>query len=242
MPADSHIAGPGVEDLVTANRILANEGVLDAFGHVSVRHPEQPDQFAISRSLGPELVTPEDLQVFTLDTNQVAGNPQAAYSERAIHAAVYAARPDVLAVCHNHAASLIPFGVTGTPLRPIFHMAGVIGTDIPVWDIAVEFGDTDLLVRNLDQGRSLAATLGARRVALMRGHGAVVAARSLKEAVVCAIYLAHNARLLLDASLLAPGNVKGLTPGEAEKAAGMWDNQSILDRAWSTWARRVGRG
>ena len=162
-----------LRDLVLAKRILANERVLDAFGHVSIRHPDDPERFIISRSLGPELVTEDDLQVFALDGRQVGGNPQLPYSERFIHGAVYEARPDVLAVCHNHAPSVIPFSVTGVPVRPIFHVAASIGAEIPVWDIAAQFGETDMLVRTIEQGRSLAQALGSRRVALMRGHGSV---------------------------------------------------------------------
>src|SRR5687767_13808744 len=149
-----------LRDLVLSNRILANEGVVDAFGHPSIRHPDDPTRFIISRSLGPELVTEDDLQVFTLDGEQVGGNPDRAYLERVIHGAVYEARPEVMAVCHNHAHSVIPFSVTVVPLRPIAHLAAPIGAEIPVWDIADEFGDTDMLVRTMEQGRSLARALG----------------------------------------------------------------------------------
>src|SRR4051812_28549878 len=164
-----------LRDLVLANRILAHEGVMDAFGHVSVRHPDDPGRFIISRSLGPELVTEADLQLFALNGEQVGGDPRSPYAERFIHGAVYGARPDVQAVCHNHAPSVIPFSVTGVPLRPIFHVAASIGPEIPVWDIAAQFGETDMLVRTVEQGRSLAEALGARRGALVRGDGSVVA-------------------------------------------------------------------
>ena len=230
-----------LRDLVLSNRILANEGVVDAFGHVSVRHPDDPGRFIIARSLGPELVTEDDLQLFTLDGEQVGGNPDRPYSERYIHGAVYEARPEVLAVCHNHAPALIPFSVTGMPLRPIAHLAAPIGTEIPVWDIADEFGDTDMLVKNVEQGRSLAKALGGRPVALMRGHGSVVAAPNVRAVTAICIYLALNAQLLLQA--LPLGNVRYLSDGEVEQAgwsASMSVESLGLQRAWTTWVRRVG--
>jgi ribulose-5-phosphate 4-epimerase/fuculose-1-phosphate aldolase len=230
-----------LRDLVLANRILANEGVVDAFGHVSVRHPDDPGRFIISRSLGPELVTEDDLQLFTLDGEQVGGNPERPYAERFIHGAVYEARPDVQAVCHNHAPSVIPFSVTGVPLRPIAHLAAPIGAEIPVWDIADEFGDTDMLVRNMEQGRSLARTLGDRRVALMRGHGSVVAGPNVRAVTSICVYLELNARLLTQA--LALGTVRYLSAGEVDKT-GALEALSLdslgLERAWTTWCRRVG--
>ena len=226
-----------LRDIVLANRILAHEGVVDAFGHISARHPDDPGRFIIARSLGPELVTEDDLQIFTLDGQQVGGDPRPPYAERFIHGAVYEARPDVLAVCHNHAPSVIPFSVTGVPLRPIFHLAAQIGAEIPVWDIATEFGETDMLVRNIEQGRSLAQALGGRRVALMRGHGSVVAGADVRVVTSTCIYLAQNARLLIQA--LALGEVQYLSDGEIEQS-GSSSGQSLgLERAWSTWVRRV---
>jgi ribulose-5-phosphate 4-epimerase/fuculose-1-phosphate aldolase len=227
-----------LRDLVLANRILAHEGVMDAFGHVSVRHPDDPTRFIISRSLGPELVTEADLQIFSLDGEQVGGDPRAPYSERFIHGAVYEARPDVQAVCHNHAPSVIPFSVTGVPLRPISHRAASIGAEIPVWDIATEFGETDMLVRNVEQGRSLARALGARRVALMRGHGSVVVSPDVRTLTDICAYLELNARLLMQA--LALGEVRYLSPGEVELAGGAAGSSPGNDRAWITWCRRVG--
>ena len=230
-----------LRDLVLSNRILANEGVVDAFGHVSVRHPDDPGRFIISRSLGPELVTEADLQLFTLDGGQVGGNPDRPYAERFIHGAVYEARPDVMAVCHNHAPSVIPFSVTEVPLRPIAHLAAPIGAEIPVWDIADGFGETDMLVRNMEQGRSLAQALGARRVALMRGHGSVVAGPNVRAVTSICVYLELNARLLLQA--LGLGEVRYLSAGEVERA-GALEAMSLdslgLQRAWTTWVGRIG--
>jgi HCOMODA/2-hydroxy-3-carboxy-muconic semialdehyde decarboxylase len=236
------LADPALlRDLVLSNRILANEGVVDAFGHVSVRHPERPGQFVISRSLGPELVAEDDLQLFSLDGQQAGGHPDRPYAERVIHGAVYEARPEVMAVCHNHAPSVIPFSVTGVPLRPIAHLAAPIGAEIPVWDIADEFGDTDMLVRTMEQGRSLARRLGGCTVALMRGHGCVVAGPNVRAVTLICVYLALNARLLLQA--LALGNVRYLSPGEVEQAgarSALTLDSLSLQRAWTTWARRVG--
>jgi HCOMODA/2-hydroxy-3-carboxy-muconic semialdehyde decarboxylase len=172
---DTLLADPAaLNDLVTANRILAHEGVLDAYGHVSIRHPERADQYVIARSLGPELVTATDLQCFTLDGTQVGGATGMPYSERFIHGAIYEARPDVQAVCHHHAPSIIPFSVTSTPLRPIYHMAALLGPEVPKWDIAAEFGaHTDLLVRTDGRLPGGAARLRARlaRLAQARGDG-----------------------------------------------------------------------
>ena len=225
-------------DLVAANRILAHEGVLDAFGHVSIRHPEQPDQYIISRSLGPAYVTEADLQCYQIAGPQVSGDERPGYVERPIHAAVYEARPEVLAICHNHSPSVIPYGVTGVALRPIFHAAALIGADIPIWDIADEWGDTDLLVRTMAQGRSLARTLGPRTTALMRGHGSVVAGPNLKAIAQACIYMERNALLQMQA--MALGSVRYLTPGEVEAASNMLQEPVVSNRTWHAWSTRAG--
>jgi ribulose-5-phosphate 4-epimerase/fuculose-1-phosphate aldolase len=144
-----------LRDLVIANRILAAHNVLDAFGHVSIRHPEHPDTYFLARSKGPAGVTLDDLIEFTLDSEPINQNGRAMYAERQIHGKIYTARPDVNAVCHNHSAATIPFGVTKTPMKPIFHMGSVIGSDVPKWDIAKEFGDTNLLVTTPNKARRL---------------------------------------------------------------------------------------
>jgi len=224
-------------DLVIANRILAEHGIVDAFGHVSVRHPERPDRYFLSRSLAPELVTIDDIVEFTLDSEPVDPDGRALYAERPIHGRIYAARPDVAAVCHNHAPATIPFGVTGAPLRPIFHMAAVIGTIIPVWDIATRFGDTNLLVTTNAMGDDLAAALGPHRVALMRGHGSAVAGRTLRDAVFAAVYLQVNAQLL--ATALGLGDVQYLSDGEIDAASTMLGQPLAQNRAWESWAARA---
>ena len=225
-----------VEELVLANRILSNEGVLDAFGHVSARHPTTPDRFLISHTRAPELVEADDLQVLDLSGKRVAGGERRSYEEVAIHAAIYRHRADVGAVVHSHSPSVIPFGVTGTPLRPIYHMGSVIGHDTPVWDIAQRFGDTDLLVRDAVQGDDLVATLGTRTSVLMRGHGCVVTGTDVRAAVFAAIYLERNAALLATAQTL--GEVRPLSAGETQRAAAMLRGNAG-ERAWEYWVRRL---
>lgn len=228
-----------LRDLVGANRILAHEGVVDAYGHVSVRHPGRPDRFLLSRSRSPELVDIDDVLEFGLDGEPVDPDPPSCYAERYIHAAIYEARPDVNSVVHNHAYELIPFGATGTPLRPIFHTAARIGAEVPVWDIRERFGDTNLLVVNMEQGRDLAAALGDKRLVLMRGHGCAIGAPDLYNAVTTAIYAQVNARLQMQAMQL--GAVNYLSPGEIRL---MQDNPVARtlgrDRAWEYLKRRAG--
>jgi ribulose-5-phosphate 4-epimerase/fuculose-1-phosphate aldolase len=227
-----------VDDLVLANHILSNEGVLDAFGHVSARHPTVPERFLISHTRAPELVESDDLQVLDLSGARVAGGERRSYEEVAIHAAVYRWRSDVGAVVHSHAPSVIPFGATGVPLRPIYHMGSVIGQEIAVWDIAKRFGDTDLLVRAEAQGDDLAAALGTRTVVLMRGHGCVVTGGDVRAAVFAAVYLERNATLLAEALRL--GEVRYLSAGETARAATMLHGNAG-ERAWEYWVRRLPR-
>ena len=227
------------QDLVTANRILAREGVVDAFGHVSIRHPERPGRYILSQSRAPELVAAGDLMEYTLEGEPLEPRGRPMYAERPIHGAVYEARPDVQAVVHNHSPAVLPFSVTAAPLRPMFHLAAIIGEGLPVWDIRDNFGDTSLLVTTMEQGRDLAACLGSGRAALMRGHGCVVAAGGLKEAVMAAIYLQVNAQLLLAA--LPLGDVTYLSPGEIARMSQSQVRPTSLGRAWEYWAARAGR-
>jgi HCOMODA/2-hydroxy-3-carboxy-muconic semialdehyde decarboxylase len=229
---------PALDDLVLANRILANEGVIDAFGHISIRHPRRSDRYFLARSRSPELVERSDVMEFDLDNRPIDPQDRTMYSERPIHGSTYKARPDVMAVCHNHARSLIPFGVTGTALKPILHLAGGIGPEIPIWDIRDEFGDTDLLVTTAATGDSLARKLGPHRVCLMRGHGAVVAAHDLKATVFVSIYLMVNAALVREAREL--GEVTYLSEGEIRLTEQMNFRARSQNRAWEYWARRAG--
>ena len=229
-----------LRDVVIANRILAHEGVVDAYGHVSVRHPLDPTRYLLSRSRAPELVERGDIVEFDLEGKSVGGDTRAPYLERFIHGAIYEARPDVQAVVHAHAEAVLPFTISATPLRPVVHMASFIGARIPVWDIRDNFGDTNLLVVNMAQGRDLTRGLGGERVALMRGHGFVAAGRSLPEAVRIGVYMPVNARVLLDALRL--GEVTALSRGEIEAHASMKPDDPAMWRAWEYWAVRAGCG
>ena len=227
-----------LRDLAIANRILAHEGVVDAFGHVSIRHPERADRFFLARSRSPELVTIEDLMEFELDGTPVDARGRAPYLERFIHGAIYETRQDVASVIHNHSHEIIAYGITPVKLRPVLHVGAAIGEDVPVWDIRRNFGDTNMLVVNMDQGRDLAATLGANRVALMRGHGCAVAGRTLREAVFTAIYLQVNAKLQTAAMNLSD-EVQYLSPGELERVMEMLSQELGLQRAWEYWTMRA---
>jgi HCOMODA/2-hydroxy-3-carboxy-muconic semialdehyde decarboxylase len=224
--------------LVAANRILAREEVVDAFGHASIRDPENPSRYIMARSRSPELVEFGDLIRFEQDGRSLDPASRTPYGERMIHGAIYEARSDVNAVVHNHAYPLLPFSITGRTLEPVVHVASVIGSDIPIWDIATRFKDTDMLVRSMDQGRDLAATLGRNTCALMRGHGAVVAAESLKQAVIIAIYLKVNAEVQLQA--LQIGTPRGLSDREVELSREAQFSPLALDRAWEYFCARAG--
>src|SRR5438876_10216648 len=180
-----------IQELVVANRILAHEDVVDAYGHISVRSPDNPRHFFIARSLAPELIERDDIVELGLDGQPVREETRALYLERFIHAAIYEARPDVQAVVHAHAEEILPFGIArATPLRPVIHSGSFIGAKVPVWDIADKFGDTNLLVTNMEQGRDLAICLAGNNVALMRGHGFASAAHSVIVVVRLAVILA----------------------------------------------------
>ena len=227
-----------LDELVTANRILAREGVVDAFGHVSIRHPDRPERYVLSRARAPECIEIEDLMEFVLDGTPIDAVGRRPYAERFIHGAVYEARRDVRAVVHHHSPAVIPFSVTPAALSPIMHMSAGIGTRVPTWDSRAGFGDTNLLVTGMAMARDLAARLGGAPVILMRGHGAVVAGATLREVVFNAIYLQLNADLQLKAQAL--GEVTFLSEGEI--AAVLQTRGSFtFERAWEFWSRRAGR-
>ena len=222
--------------MAAANRILAGYGVLDAFGHVSARHPDDPGRFLISRSRAPELVTVADLMVLDLDCNPVEGDTRTPYLERFIHGEIYRTRPDVTAIVHSHAPAVIPFAASSVPLRPIYHMAGFLGRGAPVFDIRSRFGPTDLLVRNHDHGRALAEALGESDVALMRGHGYVAVAAGIPMAVYRAIYTQMNADLQQRAIALG-GSVTYLVPEESALTVPV--QELTIMRPWELWKRKV---
>ena len=228
------------EDLVTANRILANQNVLDAFGHVSIRHPDNPQHFLMSRARAPNCVEPDDIMEFTLEGKVVGPKVGKPYSERFIHCAILEARPDIMSVVHNHSPNVVPFSVLKKQcFCAVMHMAAPVGRDVPNWDIRDKFGDaTNLLVTDMEMGRDLAEALGSRTVALMRGHGCVVVGRSLREAVFSSIYTEMNAQILYKA--LVMGEVTYLSDGEIAantkgRAGFTWE------RGWENWCRSVNR-
>ena len=232
-----------INDLVIANRILANENVCDAYGHVSIRNPNNPDTFFMARSLAPELVTPDDIVELDIEGNPVSDESRHLYLERFIHGGIFESRPDVMSVVHAHAEDILPFGIAdGTPLRPVIHSGSFIGAHVPVWDIADRFGDTNLLVANVEQGRDLAKTLADNNVALMRGHGFAAAARSLIEVVRMSVYLPRNARAL-SAALRPGGGIKSLSQGEIDaRNRGYKPYSPETWRAWEYWANKCGCG
>ena len=228
-----------IEDLVTANRILATQGIVDSFGHVSIRSPDNPKRYFLSRSRAPERVETADIMEFTLEGDPVDAQGRKPYLERFIHGAAYEMRPDVMAVIHNHSPGVIPFGVTGRKMRPVMHMCATIGHEVPIWDQHKKFGDTDLLVTTMAMGRDLAKTLGKGRTSLMRGHGAVVVGGELRATVYTAIYLELNAKLQMQAEQMSK-KVRFLTKGEAAKVAATTTLPNI-NRAWENWCRKAER-
>src|SRR5713226_5457162 len=227
-----------IDELVTGHRILAREGVVDSFAHISLPHPDNPQRYLLSRSRAPDCIENDDIMEFTLDGAAVDARGRLPYLERFIHGALYEARPDIMSVVHNHSESVIPFGVTGCKLKPIFHMGASIGHEVPVWDSHDHFGDTSLLVENMEMGRDLAKLMGAGATALMRGHGATVVGRNIRHAVYISIYLEVNARLQKQAMDI--GEIKFLTAGEVDKVATRTSSYGI-NRAWENWCRRADR-
>lgn len=224
------------EDLAAANHILAQHEVLDGFGHVSVRDPRNAAHFLIAQSMAPELVQPDDILTLDFDCEPVDGDTRKRYLETWIHAEIYKARPDVMAIVHSHSPSVIPFAASSVRLRPIYHMAGFLSSGSPVFDIRHCFGCTDMLVRNSAQGEALAKTLGASDVALMRGHGFVATAPTLPAAVYRAIYTELNAAMQQKAIALG-GEVTYLDEGEGR--ASTETNLGVMERPWTLWKRQA---
>lgn len=231
-----------VNELVAANRILANEGVIDAYGHVSVRHPTCADRFLMSRSRSPQLVTAEDVLEFDIDGSVVDSSRGEPYLERFIHAAIYELRPDVLAIAHAHTESVLPFTVSRMPLQAVVQSASNLGPAVPVWDIRDRFGDqTNMLVTDAAKGRDLAATLGTNTVVLMRGHGFAAVGAGLPLLVRTIVYLAQDARV--QATAMAMGEYTPLSTGEIEaqrKSLSSHPDAASVMRAWEYFAERAG--
>jgi len=226
-----------IDDLVDANHILYQQGVVDGFGHVSARNPANPNHFLIARSMAPALVTADDIMEIDLDSVPVARNAPASYAERFIHGEIYRARPDVMAVAHSHSPAVIPFGIVpGAALKPVSHMGAFLGEGAPVFEIRDVAGtNSDMLVKTPQLGKALAQALGRFPIVLMRGHGSTVVGLTLRQAVYRAIYAEWNAKLQLDALRL--GSPIYLTPEEAVGAARA--NDAAIDRAWQLWKRAV---
>ena len=240
MSRSTDLPTDAVEELVVANHILAHHGVVDGFGHVSVRRPDRPDRFLLARNMAPESVGADDILEFDLASDLQTPGEHRTYLERFIHGEIYAARPEVMAVVHNHSHSVIPLGVTkAEPLRSLYHMGGFLGVSTPVFEIRDARGDaTDLLISDRELGQALANSLGDGAVVLMRGHGCTVVGSTLRQAVFRAVYTEINAKLQIQAMQLGP--VTYLSEGEATAAAAM--NDGTLDRAWNLWTAQVGRG
>jgi HCOMODA/2-hydroxy-3-carboxy-muconic semialdehyde decarboxylase len=224
-------------DLAAAYRIVANEGILDAFGHISVRNPNNPQRYFLSRSRAPSLVQADDILEYDLDSNPIVPPKERPYSERVIHGEIFKARPDVNAVCHHHAPSIMPFAISGAPLLPVFHLGASMGASAPFWDSRDEFGDTNLLVVKPEEGASLARALGDASIVVMRRHGATVVGHSLRELVFRTIYSAKNAEHQLAAHVL--GNVSPLSAGETQMAFEIHRAPGPLARAYEYWVRRL---
>jgi HCOMODA/2-hydroxy-3-carboxy-muconic semialdehyde decarboxylase len=238
--AAANSAGPAdpalIDDLVAANRILFDQGVVDGFGHVSARHDKDPNRYLLSRSMAPGLVTAEDIMEFDLDSVPVDPRGRTSYLERFIHGEIYKVRPDVRAVVHSHSPAVLPFADTKVALRPMNHIAGFLGAGAPVFEIRDTAGPaTDMLIRNPALGHALAATLGPHPVALMRGHGSVAAAQSVRHVVFRAVYTEVNARVEAEAMKL--GSPEFLNAEEAAAAAKT--NDALVDRPWDLWKRRA---
>ena len=227
------------EQLARANRMIANEGVLDAFGHVTMRHPTDPGRYLMSYSRGPELVQPEDILEFTLDSQIVKPVEMRLYGERVIHGEIYKARPDVNAVCHHHAPSILPFCISGAELKPVYHLGATIGEKAPFWDSRDEFGDTNLIVAKPEEGASLARALGPHWIVLMRRHGATVAGKTLEELTFRTIYTARNAAMQIQAHTL--GTVSPLNAAETALAGEYNLRPGPVARAWEYWSVRLGK-
>src|SRR5689334_19274935 len=232
------VAAESIADLAAASRILAAQGVVDGFGHVSMRHPRARDRYLMARAVAPALVTPEDVIEYDLESNPCNANGRSSFLERFIHGEIYKARPDIMAVVHSHSPSVIPFGLVDAPMRAMFHNAAFIAEGVPVFDIREKFGATDLLVGNGEKGVALAEIMGKQDIVLMRAHGSVACGRTLESAVFRAVYTEVNARIQHWTAALGKGApFAALDPEEGRLADAV--NQTAALRAWDLWRSRV---
>src|SRR5580704_13848995 len=226
-----------IAELALANRILGHEGVLDAFGHVSVRHPSDPGRYLLSRSRSPLLIEPGDILEYTLDSQPVRPAKVHLYAERVIHGCIFQARDDVMAMCHHHAPAVMPFCIAGKPIVPVFHLGAAGGENPPFWDQHDEFGDTNLLVVKQEEGHSLARALGQHPAVLMNRHGATVVGGNVKELVSRSIFMCQNADYQL--RTLALGTPQPLYPGEVKLAGVLGSLPTVVGRTWEYWSMRL---
>ena len=223
-----------IADLAAASRILAAQGVVDGFGHVSMRHPSAPSRYFMARSIAPALVTPADIIEYDLDSNPCNANGRNSFLERFIHGEIYKARPDVMSVVHSHSPSVIPFGLVGVPMQAMFHNAAFLAAGVPVFDIKEKFGATDMLVSNGVKGVALAAAMGNKDIALMRAHGSVACGPTLQTAVFRAVYTEVNARIQHWTLALAGGKPMAVLDSQEGRLADVI-NQTAGLRAWDLW-------
>ena len=232
-------ASAAISELVIANHVVSHLRLVDSFGHVTVRNPENPARFFMSRARAPRLVTKEDILEFDLDSTPVDLRGLKPYSERFIHGCLYKSRPDVMAICHNHAHELLPLAVTKTVMRPALHTAAVIGHEVPVWDIRDQFGDSNMLVTSNEMGDSLAAAVGKGKAALMRGHGSVVVGATVQDVVFSAFYLRLNAEVTIKAMSMG-ATITYLSPGEIDLSGQLHSQPAAQGRAWEDWCAQAG--
>jgi HCOMODA/2-hydroxy-3-carboxy-muconic semialdehyde decarboxylase len=230
------VAREQLEDLAAASRILVDQGVLDAAGHVSMRHPGRADRFLMSRALAPALVDANDIMELTVEGESCDARGRTPFIERYLHAEIYRRRPDVMAIAHGHTASVIPFGLVPVPMLATYHNAAFLAAGVPVFDIRDRFGTTDIVIDSAEKGAALAATLGDKSVVLLRAHGMAVVGPSLQAAVFRAVFTEVSARIQLQATALG-GPIAALDAAEGEKADAV--NLATLGRAWDLWKRRV---
>jgi ribulose-5-phosphate 4-epimerase/fuculose-1-phosphate aldolase len=225
-----------LEDLAASSRILADQGVFDVAGHVSMRHPSHPERFLMSRSLAPQMITADDIMEFDLDCNAIDARGRNGFIERYLHGEIFRARPDVMAVAHSHSPPVIAFGVSNTPMRAMYHNAAFLAAGVPVFDIREKFGTTDIVINTAAKGAALAAVLADKPVALLRAHGMVAVAPSLPVAVFRAIFTVTSANIQHQA--LALGGPLAALDAEEGRIADLVNVQTV-GRAWDLWKQRV---
>jgi len=236
--SDGAVPAALLADLAAASRILVAQGVVDGFGHISLRHPQAPDRYLMARSIAPALVTPADIIEYDLESNPCNANGRGSFLERFIHGEIYKARPDILSVVHSHSPSVVPFGLVGVPMQAMFHNAAFLAAGVPVFDIREKFGATDMLVGNGAKGVALAQAMGNKDVVMMRAHGAVACGPTLQAAVFRAVYTEVNARIQHWTLALGRGAPMAALDNEEGRLADAI-NQTAGLRAWDLWRTQV---